>query len=142
MRRETMIRTVLGPIMLAFSAVFGTAVTPATANAQSISVDEARAIAKEAYISPEALDGKWKAPPLVQAAAVKTSSLTGDVPVTADNFPRAESDLYFGNIVKDGVSASSSIAENQRPSTSRPSSDSIATRYIRRRSSTSTLVRS
>jgi hypothetical protein len=24
------------------------------------------------------------------------------VPVTADNFPRAESDLYFGNIVKDG----------------------------------------
>ena len=45
-----MIRTVLGPIMLAFSAVFGTAMTPATANAQSISVDEARAIAKEAYI--------------------------------------------------------------------------------------------
>src|SRR5580693_3023964 len=102
MRRETMIRTVLGPIMLAFSAVFGTAVTPATANAQSISVDEARAIAKEAYISPEALDGKWKAPPLVQAAEVKSSSLTGAVPVTADNFPRAESDLYFGNIVKDG----------------------------------------
>jgi hypothetical protein len=102
MRRETMIRTVLGPIMLAFSAVFGTAVTPATANAQSISVDQARAIAKEAYISPEALDGKWKAPPLVQAAEVKSSSLTGAVPVTADNFPRAESDLYFGNIVKDG----------------------------------------
>ena len=97
-----MIRTVLGPIMLAFSAVFGTAVTPATANAQSISVDQARAIAKEAYISPEALDGKWKAPPLVQAAEVKSSSLTGAVPVTADNFPRAESDLYFGNIVKDG----------------------------------------
>ncbi len=24
------------------------------------------------------------------------------VPVTADNFPRAESDLYFGNIVNDG----------------------------------------
>ena len=51
---------------------------------------------------PEALDGKWKAPSLVQAAAGKTSSLTGGVPVTADNFPRAESDLYFGNIVKDG----------------------------------------
>lgn len=26
----------------------------------------------------------------------------GAVPVTADNFPRAESDLYFGNIAKDG----------------------------------------
>lgn len=26
----------------------------------------------------------------------------GGVPVTAENFPRAESDLYFGNIVKDG----------------------------------------
>ena len=24
------------------------------------------------------------------------------VPVTADNFIRAESDLYFGNVVKDG----------------------------------------
>ena len=51
---------------------------------------------------PEALDGKWKAPPLVQVADVKTPSLTGAVPVTPDNFPRAESDLYFGNIVKDG----------------------------------------
>lgn len=51
---------------------------------------------------PEALDGKWKAPPLIQMAEAKAPSLTGAVPVTPDNFPRAESDLYFGNIVKDG----------------------------------------
>jgi hypothetical protein len=50
---------------------------------------------------PEALD-KWKAPPLIQAADVRTASLSGAVPVTAENFPRAESDLYFGGIVKDG----------------------------------------
>jgi Protein of unknown function (DUF1254) len=50
----------------------------------------------------EALDGKWKAPPLVQLTAAKAAPLTGLVPVTPDNFPRAESDLYFGNIVKDG----------------------------------------
>jgi hypothetical protein len=51
---------------------------------------------------PEALEGKWEAPPLVRVAAVKAPSSTGAVPVTPDNFPRAESDFYFGNIVKDG----------------------------------------
>jgi hypothetical protein len=51
---------------------------------------------------PEALDGKWKAPPLVRAAEAKSPTSTGAVPVTPDNFVRAESDLYFGNIVKDG----------------------------------------
>jgi hypothetical protein len=51
---------------------------------------------------PEALDGKWKAPPLVQLAEIKAPSPIGAVPVTPDNFTRAESDLYFGNIVKDG----------------------------------------
>jgi hypothetical protein len=45
-----MIRTSLGPIMLAFSAMCGTALTPAAANSQTISAAEARAIAKEAYI--------------------------------------------------------------------------------------------
>src|SRR5271169_4859628 len=45
-----MIRTILGPILLTCSSVFGTALTPAAANAQSLSADEARAIAKEAYI--------------------------------------------------------------------------------------------
>jgi hypothetical protein len=51
---------------------------------------------------PEALNGKWKAPSLVQVTAVETPTLSGPVPVTPDNFPRAESDLYFGNIVNDG----------------------------------------
>jgi hypothetical protein len=46
---------------------------------------------------PEALDGKWQAPPLLQVNEAKTTSSTGAVPVTPDNFPRAESDLYFGN---------------------------------------------
>jgi hypothetical protein len=50
----------------------------------------------------EALDGKWQAPPLVQGNGAKTTSSTDTVPVTPDNFPRAESDLYFGSIVKDG----------------------------------------
>ena len=45
-----MTRTIPGPIMLAFIAALGTALIPVTASAQFISVDEARAIAKEAYI--------------------------------------------------------------------------------------------
>ena len=50
---------------------------------------------------PEALDGRWKAPPLV-ASASDGAAAEGGVSVTPDNFVRAESDLYFGNIVKDG----------------------------------------
>jgi hypothetical protein len=46
----------------------------------------------------EALDGRWKAPPLLRA----TRDTPSTIPVTALNFPRAESDLYFRNIVKDG----------------------------------------
>jgi hypothetical protein len=46
----------------------------------------------------DALNGKWKAPALRRVETASTSA----VPVTADNFIRAESDLYFGNIVKDG----------------------------------------
>jgi hypothetical protein len=46
---------------------------------------------------PEALDGKWKEPPLER---VKSESPAGTgVPVTADNFRRAETDSYFGKIV-------------------------------------------
>ena len=45
-----MTRTILGSMMLAFIAVFGTALRPLSASAQSISVEETRAIAKEAYI--------------------------------------------------------------------------------------------
>ena len=38
---------------------------------------------------------------LVLAGSVHAQS-SNSVPVTPDNFPRAESDVYFGNIVKDG----------------------------------------
>lgn len=40
----------------------------------------------------EALDGTWKAPPLVRAGADASAA----VPVTVENFRRAESDKYFG----------------------------------------------
>ena len=51
----------------------------------------------------DALDGRWKAPPLVQVAEVQSApSLAAAVPVTPENFARAESDRYFGNVVKDG----------------------------------------
>ena len=50
---------------------------------------------------PEALDGRWKAPPLV-ASASDGAAAEGAIAVTPDNFVRAESDLYFGNVVKDG----------------------------------------
>ena len=51
----------------------------------------------------DALDGRWKAPPLVQVAEVQSApSLAAAVPVTPENFARAESDLYFGNVVKEG----------------------------------------
>ena len=46
----------------------------------------------------DALSGMWKAPPLQRAKADSPAA----VPVTADNFVRAESDLYLGNMVKDG----------------------------------------
>lgn len=52
-----------------------------------------------------ALDGHWKQPPLKQVAATDTPSAVqqaGGVPVTVENFARAESDLYFGGVVKNG----------------------------------------
>jgi hypothetical protein len=78
---------------------------------------------------PEALSGEWKQPPIaagelnagarcdmkikfICAAVALALAATGGaqaeapaggtVPVTADNFPRAESDLYFGGVVKNG----------------------------------------
>ena len=51
---------------------------------------------------PEALDGRWKAPPLVVVSASGTSEPSAEVAVNPDNFVRAESDLYFHNIVRDG----------------------------------------
>ncbi|MBN9017111.1 MAG: DUF1254 domain-containing protein [Rhizobiales bacterium] len=52
-----------------------------------------------------AVDGKWKSPPLTKIAEKKADvPASGDVvPVTVDNFIRAESDLYFASIVKDGA---------------------------------------
>src|SRR5690606_33641829 len=46
---------------------------------------------------PEALEGRWKQPPLQRIADTAES-----VPVTVENFPRAESDLYFAGIVANG----------------------------------------
>jgi hypothetical protein len=49
-----------------------------------------------------ATTGKWKLPALAPVAAVAPAKAENAVPVTPDNFPRAESDLYFSGIVKDG----------------------------------------
>jgi hypothetical protein len=51
-----------------------------------------------------ALSGAWKAPRMQRVAAAEgaSSPASGSVPVTPDNFVRAESDLYLGNVVKDG----------------------------------------
>jgi hypothetical protein len=55
---------------------------------------------------PAALNGAWKAPPLVRLDD-KVPSSTGSpaadaIPVTVDNFTRAESDAYLGALVKEG----------------------------------------
>ena len=51
----------------------------------------------------DALDGRWMAPPLVQAAEVQSAPPpAAAVPVTPENFVRAESDRYLGNLVKEG----------------------------------------
>lgn len=47
----------------------------------------------------KALTGEWQAPPIRRAGAATTTS----VPVTADNFVRAESDLYFNSVVQQGA---------------------------------------
>jgi hypothetical protein len=110
-----MIRTILGPMMVAFVAMFWATLAPASATAQSIGMADAWTAFKEFketeldigkqtsadglgtrkfltvmrlyWAKLEVLDGKWKAPALVQVADVKTASLSGAVPVTAENFP-------------------------------------------------------
>jgi hypothetical protein len=57
--------------------------------------------------------------------------------VTADNFPRAETDLYFANIVKDGGFGKFIHRREPAAIDIRPSSVSIGTRSIRRRCSIS-----
>jgi hypothetical protein len=61
---------------------------------------------------PEALDSRWKAPPLQPAGQREkpvnieipafASPTRNAMPVIIDNFIRADSDLYLGNRVKDG----------------------------------------
>jgi hypothetical protein len=53
--------------------------------------------------SPAAMTGKWKLPPLqpLMAAAQSEPAAGGSVPVTVDNFVRAESDIYFAGLLKD-----------------------------------------
>jgi hypothetical protein len=50
------------------------------------------------------LDGRWSAPPLTRIGAENNASPTrsASTPVTVENFARAESDLYFGGIVRNG----------------------------------------
>jgi hypothetical protein len=51
----------------------------------------------------DALDGKWIAPPLVRVSDndAAGSAPAAAVPVTPDNFVRAESDRYLGNLVRE-----------------------------------------
>ena len=54
---------------------------------------------------PEALDGRWRQPRLERVNAEDQATPTQSraaVPVTVENFARAESDLYFGGVVKNG----------------------------------------
>ncbi|QKX00509.1 DUF1254 domain-containing protein (plasmid) [Agrobacterium sp. CGMCC 11546] len=50
----------------------------------------------------EALDGTWKQPPLQHVSANSGEDTEPKVPVTVENFARAESDLYFAGVVKNG----------------------------------------
>src|SRR5262249_47356890 len=59
---------------------------------------------------PEAFNGQWAKPRLEQTAqstkeivqAFEPGKKAATTPVTADNFIRAESDMYFGTVVKQG----------------------------------------
>ena len=53
---------------------------------------------------PQALDGRWKQPALERVVAQDAVALPAGkkVPVTVENFARAETDMYFGGIVKNG----------------------------------------
>jgi hypothetical protein len=58
---------------------------------------------------------------VLAATGALAAAAADTVPVTVDNFVRAETDLYFGGVVKDyGFGNSASIAR-QRQSISRPS---------------------
>jgi len=50
----------------------------------------------------DALDGRWMAPPLVRVSDKDQTASSAPVPVTPDNFVRAESDRYLAGLVKEG----------------------------------------
>ena len=50
----------------------------------------------------DALNGRWTAPPLVPVSDKEAAATGAAVPVTPENFVRAESDRYLGNLVKEG----------------------------------------
>ena len=50
----------------------------------------------------DALDGRWMAPPLVPVSDNEAAASGAAIPVTPDNFARAESDRYLGNLAKEG----------------------------------------
>jgi hypothetical protein len=77
----------------------------------------------------------------VSAARAQPGPPSAAVPVTVDNFIRAETDLYMGNIVKDVVSENSITGVNRRRSITRPSFASTAIPCILRQCSTSMLDR-
>jgi len=47
-----------------------------------------------------ALDGRWQSPPLRRVAVITPASAAAAVPVTVENFVRAETDMYFASTVK------------------------------------------
>jgi hypothetical protein len=84
---------------------------PPPAEAKPPAPVEAKAPPPAEAKPPVPVEAKAEAKPPSQVAAVpvapdnaeaKAPAPVAAVPVTADNFPRAESDLYFRNIVKDG----------------------------------------
>jgi hypothetical protein len=73
---------------------------PAPAEAKPPAPVEAKAAPAEAEAKPAAQVAAVAAEP--ERDEAKAPAQAAAVPVTPDNFPRAESDLYFGYIVKDG----------------------------------------
>ena len=75
---------------------------------------------------------------LCAATPGRAQSSSGNVmPVTADNFNRAETDLYFGRVIRMVPSENLFTTASQHPSTTKPLSASIVIRSTPRRCSIS-----
>ena len=59
---------------------------------------------------------------VLTAAGALTAAAAGTVPVTVDNFVRAETDLYFGGVIKDYGFGKFGFDRTPTPIDSRPSS--------------------